>query len=130
MKLNRSKSMTRAYEFARVRECGISSAGRFLVVSILEDAELEDSKFGIICTRKVGKAHERNAIRRRMREILRDHGACYENGHYVVLVMRWRSAQAGYQELEQDFQRALRRLKRGEGRPAGQRAPGRKSTGK
>lgn len=123
MQLNRSKSMTRAYEFARVRERGISSAGRFLVVSVLEDSSLEDSKFGIICTRKVGKAHERNKMRRRMREILRAHGEPYGQNHYVVLVMRWRAAEADYSDLEQDFLRSVRRLKRGEGRPAGQRPP-------
>lgn len=116
MQLTRLQSMTRAYEFAGVRERGISSAGRFLVLSVLEDPSMDTSKFGIICTKKVGKAHLRNKLRRRMREILRAEGDCYGKGHFVVTVLRWRSAEASFEELSRDWQRAARRLKRGEGR--------------
>lgn len=77
---------------------------------------MDTSKFGIICTKKVGKAHLRNKLRRRMREILRAEGDCYGKGHFVVTVLRWRSAEASFEELSRDWQRAARRLKRGEGR--------------
>lgn len=116
MQLTRSQSMTRAYEFAGVRQRGVSSAGRFLVVSILEDPSLDTSQFGIICTKKVGKAHLRNKLRRRIREILREHGDCFGKNHFVVTVLRWRAAEAEYDELAQDWLRAARRIKRGEGR--------------
>lgn len=77
---------------------------------------MDTSQFGIICTKKVGKAHLRNKLRRRMREILRAEGDCYGKGHFVVTVLRWRSAEASFEELSRDWQRAARRLKRGEGR--------------
>ncbi len=124
MQLNRSHSMTRAYEFAGVRNGGVSSAGRFLVVSILEDSSLETSRFGIICTRKVCKAHCRNLLRRRVREIIRTQGEPVSKGLFVVTVLRWRAAEASYEELEKDWSRAIRRLKRGEGRPPSERAGG------
>lgn len=117
--------MTRAYEFAGVRQRGVSSAGRFLVLSILEDPSLDTSKFGIICTKKVGKAHLRNKLRRRIREILREHGDCFGKNHFVVTVLRWRAAEAEYEELAQDWLRAARRIKRGEGRKQSEvRRPG------
>ncbi|MCB5932110.1 hypothetical protein LJB63_22520, partial [[Eubacterium] rectale] len=51
MRLTRQQSMTRAFQFARVRNEGPSVAGRLIVLSAtpLEHPE-EPSKFGIICT--------------------------------------------------------------------------------
>ena len=53
MRLTRQQSMTRAFQFARVRNEGPSVAGRLIVLSAapLEHPE-EPSKFGIICTKK------------------------------------------------------------------------------
>lgn len=62
-----------------------------------------------------------------MREILRAHGDIFAKGHHVVTVMRWRAVEADYQQLEQDWLRAVRRIKRGEGRPPGQRQERKKS---
>ncbi len=88
MRLTRQQSMTRAFQFARVRNEGPSVAGRLIVLSAtpLEHPE-EPSKFGIICTKKIGCAVVRNKLRRRVREILRAHGAPFENGVHLVCVL-------------------------------------------
>lgn len=116
MQLNRSQSMTRAFEFARVRKSGVSSAGRFLVLSCLEVPEVPVSKFGIIVTRKVGNACMRNKLRRRVREVLRSCGEVFEAGYFVVVILRWRAVEADLEALKEDFLRSVRRIKRGEGR--------------
>lgn len=111
MRLTRQQSMTRAYEFARVRRLGTSIAGRLLVLSAvpLDDSE-EASKFGIICTKKVGCAVVRNLLKRRVRELLRSHGEEYARGYHFVCVLRWRAAEAPYDALEKDWLKTSVRL--------------------
>lgn len=113
--------MKRASEFAMVRTQGSSLAGRFLVLSLCplsaltRTAERNDeqpsahSRFGIITTKKLGHAVTRNLLRRRMREILRQHGGPLETGYYVVLILRKPAAEADFAALEKDFLRLLQR---------------------
>ncbi len=103
--------MTRAYEFARVRAEGLSQAGRCVVVSAapLADAEAP-SRFGIICTKKVGHAVVRNLLRRRVRELLRAHADAWAHGWHVVVILRWRAAETPFAALEKDFRKTLARL--------------------
>jgi ribonuclease P protein component len=113
MQLTRHQTMKRASEFAMVRANGSSTAGRFLVLSTLpytgEGAGAKESRFGIITTRKLGHAVVRVLLRRRVREILREHGDPLQYGHYVVIIPRHTAATASYQELEKDFQKLLKR---------------------
>ena len=116
--------MKRAYEFAMVRAQGSSQAGRFLVLSLcpqprgkvtgtegVEAAEeaVRESRFGIITTKRLGHAVTRVLLRRRVREILRQHGEPLAKGFYVVVIPRYTAAKATYAELEKDFQKLLRR---------------------
>lgn len=113
MQLKRHHTMKRASEFAMVRAQGSSAAGRFLVLSTLpytgEGAGAKESRFGIITTRRLGHAVVRNLLRRRIREILREHGEPLQHGHYVVLIPRHTATTAAYSELEKDFRRLLKR---------------------
>lgn len=103
--------MTRAFEFARVRAEGASQAGRCVVVSAapLADAEAP-SRFGIICTKKVGNAVVRNLLRRRVRELLRAHADAWARGWHLVVILRWRAAETSFASLEKDFRKTLGRL--------------------
>lgn len=113
MQLKRCHTMKRASEFAMVRTQGSSRAGRFLIFSTLpypeENAAERTSRFGIITTRRLGHAVVRNLLRRRIREILREHGDTLSQGRYVVIIPRHTAATATYSELEQDFLRLLKR---------------------
>ncbi len=112
MRLTRKQSMTRAFEFARVRNEGPSVAGRLVVLSAapLNNPE-EASKFGIICTKKIGCAVVRNRLRRRVREILRRNADIFSQGIDLVCVLRWRAVEADFSQLEKDWIKAAKRLK-------------------
>ena len=104
--------MTRAFQFARVRNEGPYVAGRLIVLSAAPLADPEEpSKFGIICTKKIGCAVVRNKLRRRVREILRAHGEPFQQGVHMVCVLRWRAVEASYSDLERDWRKAARKLK-------------------
>lgn len=113
MQLTRRHTMKRASEFAMVRTEGSSEAGRFLVLNLARKpdagAATQPSSFGIITTKRLGHAVVRNLLRRRVREILREHGEPISRGFNVVLVLRHRAVFADYARLEAEFLKLLRR---------------------
>jgi ribonuclease P protein component len=104
--------MTRRAEFSHVRTAGESRAGRFLVLSTLADPALPHLKVAFITTRKVGKAHERNLIRRRLRAVIRAHASeLIDPLRFVVTIARFGAAKASFAELEAEWVKQARRLK-------------------
>lgn len=96
--------MKKRADFQKVRETGRSKAGRFLVLSTLEDSALPHFMVAFITTKKAGKAHDRNLLRRRFRSIIQ------ANWHrvvpplrYLVIIARYNTITATYAELEQDW---------------------------
>jgi len=110
MRLPRKFSMTQRAEFARCRECGKSRPGRYLVLSVLHETELEHFKTGFITTKKVGKAHQRNLLRRRFRAIMQKHGESIAPHYYIVTIARWRAVEASFSELEKDWLKQAKKL--------------------
>ena len=110
MRLPRKFSMTQRAEFARSREHGTSRPGRYLVLSVLHQADLDHFRTGFITTKKVGKAHQRNLLRRRFRAIIQDHGERIDPHYYIVTIARWRAAEASYGELEKDWLKQAHKL--------------------
>ena len=111
MDLTRQRRMRQWGEFQVVRQKGQSAAGRFLVLGSLEDPALNDRRFGLITSKKAGKAVTRNLLRRRFREIIRKHGDHLPHRHMLVTIARWRASQATFQELEADWIKTAKRLK-------------------
>ena len=97
-------------EFVLSREKGVSKAGKYIVLSTYEDTSLSSLKLAYITTKKVGKAYQRNAIRRKLRAISQKHGDQIEAARYVVVIARWRAAEATFQQLEADWLRLARKL--------------------
>ena len=111
MDLTRQRRMRQWSEFQVVRQKGPSPAGRYLVLGSLYDPTLSDRRFGLITSKKAGKAVTRNLLRRRFREIIRKHGDNLPEKHRVVTIARWRASQATFQELEADWIKTAKKLK-------------------
>ena len=110
--------MHRRADFARVRRDGRAKAGRHLLVSTLADPALDGLRVGIITTRRVGKAHDRNRLRRQVRAIIQRHGGRIgEPRRFVVTVLRAGAASADFAELERDWLAQAGRLGLIEPRP-------------
>lgn len=111
MRLPRKCSITRRADFIRVRKDGRAKTGRFLILSTLEDASLPHLMATVITTRKVGKAHERNRMRRRLRAILQRHGHRLLDPHrFLIAIPRPGSTKAAFADLEIDWLNQMRRL--------------------
>ncbi len=103
--------MTQREEFSRVRQNGRAKSGRFVVLSTLADPALPFLKVGFITTRKVGKAHDRNRLRRRFRAIVQRHGARLDDpARYLVTIPRRGAVEASFEELERDWLKQASRL--------------------
>ena len=107
----------------------MSKAGKYIVLSTYLDERgsspengtekeqirqearpLEHLKVGYITSKKAGKAHQRNAIRRKLRIITQKYGDRVKGNRYIVVIARWRAAEATSAELEKDWLRLAKRL--------------------
>jgi len=103
MKLPRPYRITKAGEFYRVRKRGKSIAGGYLILATLEDSGLEHFKSGIITSKKVGNAVERNRVRRRIRSIIREVGEEISGERLLVTVARARATGATFEKLRREW---------------------------
>ena len=104
----KSARLTRTSEFAKVKNEGESSHGRLMVLSVLKTAEREP-RIGLITSRRLGNAVKRNAVRRRLREIVRMERARLRPGLWLVLVARKAAAGAPFEALREDWLRLAKR---------------------
>ena len=107
MRFSSARRLRTSSEFGRVRAEGATFPGRYVVLSVLRTGEDLPWRVGIITSRKVGGAVQRNLVRRRLREILRP--SPLPGGLWLVVIARWRAAEATFEELEQDCQKVARR---------------------
>jgi len=99
-------------DFLRVKTTGQAKAGRFVVLSTLADPSLESLRAGFITTKRCGKAHDRNRLRRRLRAVLQRHAEEFNDlRRYLVTIARPGAAEASFAELEADWLKQARRLK-------------------
>ena len=63
----------------------------------------EGNRLGITVSKKLGKAHIRNRVRRRVREIYRLNESLFQPGWDIVVVARSRSVEADFGKLERAF---------------------------
>lgn len=111
MRLPRKSSINRRADFARVKTTGQAKAGRFVVLSTLEDGSLESLKAGFITTRRCGKANKRVLLRRRFRFLVQSHAPEFtEMRRYLVTIARPGAATASFAELKADWLKQARRL--------------------
>ena len=116
--MRRYASLRGRREFALVLRRGRAAQAKHLVVTSL-DPPLSNkvghsARVGIVITKKVGTAVERNRLRRRCKAIL-DRTSIAESALWYVVVFRPAAAQLSYQHLREQLERALADSIRGAG---------------
>lgn len=87
-------------DFDRVRQDGKAYRNRWMVLLVLPN-DLPHSRFGFVVSKRMGKAVQRNRLKRRLREIVRQ---LWQHGHLrdgfdVVLIPRAAAATADFETL-------------------------------
>ncbi len=67
------------------------------------------NRVGITVSKKLGKAHIRNRIRRRLREVYRLHEVEFTPGWDIVVVARSRALEASFSKLTEAYLAAARK---------------------
>jgi len=98
--------LTRRAEFAAVREQGRAQHGNFMVLGTWPTSSPEPARIGVITSRRVGTAVERNRVRRRLREIFRVNRHLLPSGLWMVVVPRRAAVRATFAALAEEW-RAL-----------------------
>ena len=75
--------------------------------------EKKDSptKYGITVPKKVGKAHIRNNLKRKVRAIIRNYNKNYEKNYNCIIIIRNSCLSLSYQELSSSLQYLLDKIK-------------------
>lgn len=112
MRLPRKYSINQRETFERIRQTGHAKAGRFVILSTLEEASLPQLMSAFVTSKRAAKkAHDRVMIRRRLRAILQKHAPAFANPHrYLITIARNGAADASFAELEKDWLRTAKRL--------------------
>jgi len=93
-----------------VREQGKASQARLLRIGLLKTELNKPARIGIITSKRVGAAVERNKVRRRIRELVRASLKDLTPGCLIVIVAKSTSAKATFQELRSEWLLLARRL--------------------
>ena len=84
-------------------------ANGFLVLYARKN-RTEGNRVGITVGKKLGKAHVRNRVRRRLREVYRLNEEKFLPGYDVVVVARTRAIFGRYADLERSFLQQMKKL--------------------
>ena len=102
-------SLKQNHEFRRLYNKGKSAAGPYLVL-YCRRTNRPVSRLGLTTGVKLGKAVQRNRVRRRLREIYRTHECEIACGWDIVAVARVKAVYARYSQLETCFLELAERL--------------------
>ena len=95
-------------EFTKIYQDSRSFAARNIVLFVRkrEDSEL---KIGFSVSKKNGKAHERNLIKRRLRAAAKEYLTEISRGSDLVFLARAPIKKANYQEIKRDMSYLLKK---------------------
>jgi len=102
--LPRLNRLTKRKDFGEIHQQGQITRGRLMMLRAKRN-NLKYSRVGIIVSKKVAKkATQRNKIKRRMRQIIREK-ILLHSGYDFVIILKHNAASVNYEELKDDWQR-------------------------
>jgi ribonuclease P protein component len=104
--MKRQHRLRRNTDFQRVRRVGKFYASPIMVLAFLQN-ELDRSRFGFVVSKRLGKAVQRNKIKRRMREAARQRLPGIKPGFDLVFIARQPIRQASFTEIDRTLERLL-----------------------
>ncbi len=101
--------LTRPEDFRNVYRKGRLRFGRYVAVHALK-VPTQETKIGFSVSRKVGKAVQRNRVKRRLREVMRSVYCDIPPGYHIVVGTKATASDADYWALHEDICRTMKGL--------------------
>jgi ribonuclease P protein component len=108
--MRRRQRLRRPEQFQRVRREGKSWAHPLMILNAMRN-RVGHTRCGFVVGKQFGKAHDRNRVKRRVREAVR---LLYDHilpGYDLTFVIRQPAATASFAELQQSITELLQRAK-------------------
>lgn len=105
----KDRSLKRQEDFREVYQKGQLIFGKYLAVHLLPK-DNSVTKVGISVSKKVGKAVIRNAVKRKLREIIRSLEHELPENCFIVIGCKANSSKASYWQLKEDLSRIIKGL--------------------
>jgi ribonuclease P protein component len=93
------RSIKKNNEFLNVYHHGKSYANRYLVMYVLPN-DLQENRFGITVSKKVGNSVVRHRVTRLIRESIRLQESSFLSGYDIVIIARSTAKGKKYQDIE------------------------------
>lgn len=109
--LPRTRRIKRGGDFARIKQEGHRVVHGCLILNWSRREENQESRLGVVTSRRIGNAVIRNRARRLLREAFRQHHKILHPVVDLVLIARNSIVGRDYAGVEKDYLEALRRAK-------------------
>jgi ribonuclease P protein component len=112
MRLRSRQHLRRQSDFAAIRKDGRRQFGAAFVFSFRQRPETDPCdlpRFAVVASRRVGPATDRNRLKRRLREIFREHQHVIPADTDIVVTFRQGASTFSFAELKRHFTAALKR---------------------
>ncbi|MGE5454428.1 MAG: ribonuclease P protein component [Methylocystaceae bacterium] len=97
-------------EFRKIYEQGRKYYGKYLILFVIKKAA-EINRYGIVASKKVGKAVVRNRSRRQIREIVRETRGNMLTGNDIILVIKSSAVGVPFADLQEDYAALCRKAR-------------------
>ncbi len=102
------KTLKKKNEYQNVFRSGRKQVGRLMVIYAVLNG-LQDNRYGIIASKKVGNSVVRNRAKRRVRELIRKLEIDMKTGFDIVLIARPKIGTAGFEDILIEGKQLLKR---------------------
>ena len=102
-RLSQQMRLRKSFEFKEVKEKGMRFRDNALWIQGYVSESTDHSKIGIIATKRLGGAVQRNLAKRRIRELIRQSLYLIKPGSLIVVLPRTESLSLPFSELQKRF---------------------------
>ena len=106
--LDKEKRICKSRDFKNSYKIGKKIPGRYIIVFVTGN-KLGCNRFGIVTSKKVGKAVVRNKAKRQIRAIINNQEKQIKTGYDIVIVVRQKITAAVFALIEKDFRIVMRK---------------------
>ncbi|PKM88287.1 MAG: ribonuclease P protein component [Firmicutes bacterium HGW-Firmicutes-12] len=101
--LKRRFRLKNKHEFKKTYQNGKTVANSYLVLYLIENKEIDDSKVAFAVGKRIGKAVVRNKIKRILREVYRKNMQAVKKNHYLIFIARAKIKGISYVNIEKSM---------------------------